>query len=179
SSPGAATLRRSAASASRSRSMKAAALAPRDRASRPKAPVPAKPSSTGRSANGSPMAAKGPCERMLKRASRARSLVGRTASPAGATRRRPRWLPPTMRIAPCARIAGAELLQQHLARHLLDRTLCQIAQLEWAIGEADEPCHLVAEMFEDAPNLAVLAFLQGQRQPGVRALLAIERRADR
>ena len=70
------------ASASRSFSIKTAALAPRDKASRPKAPVPAKASSTGRSANGSPEAAKSPCDRMLNSASRARSLVGRTGRPA-------------------------------------------------------------------------------------------------
>src|SRR5712691_7145431 len=96
-SSSAAMLRRSAVSASRSLSMKAAALAPRDRASRPSAPVPAKASSTGRPANGKPEAAKLPWLRMLKSASRARSLVGRTNSPGGATSRRPRWLPPTMR----------------------------------------------------------------------------------
>src|SRR5207237_1395530 len=97
SSPSAAMLRRNAASASRPSSIKAAALAPRDRASSPKAPVPAKASSTGRPAKGRPAAAKSPCERMLNKASRARSLVGRTASPGGAVRRRPRCTPPTMR----------------------------------------------------------------------------------
>src|SRR5438874_12450652 len=139
-------LRRSTRSASRPSSINAAALAPRDRASSPKAPVPAKASSTGRSANGDPDAAKSPCDRMLKRASRARSLVGRTVSPAGAASRRPRWLPPTMRIAlPHAGLAPAELLVQHLPRHLLDRALCQMAELKGPIREADEPRHRVAE----------------------------------
>src|SRR5262249_11565661 len=97
SSPNAAMLRRNAASASRPFSIKTAALAPRDKASRPSAPVPAKASSTGRPAKGSPLAANRPCDRMLNKASRARSLVGRTASPGGAMRRRPRCTPPTMR----------------------------------------------------------------------------------
>src|SRR5438045_3966119 len=97
SSPSAAMLRRNAASAARLSSMKTAALAPRDKASRPTAPVPANASSTGRSAKGSPDAANRPCDRMLNRASRARSLVGRTVSPTGATSRRPRCTPPTIR----------------------------------------------------------------------------------
>src|SRR5204863_8156966 len=78
-------------------SMNTAALGPRDKASRPSAPVPAKASSTGRSAKGSPVVAKRPCDRILNKDSRARSLVGRTASPGGATSRRPRCTPPTMR----------------------------------------------------------------------------------
>src|SRR5438105_10005109 len=97
SSPSAAMFWRNAVSASRPFSMNAAAPAPRDKASRPNAPVPAKASSTGRPAKGSPVAAKRPCDRMLNKASRARSLVGRTASPGGAVRRRPRCTPPTMR----------------------------------------------------------------------------------
>src|SRR4029077_2927867 len=52
---------------------------------------------TGRPPKGSPAAAKSPCDRMLNKASRARSLVGRTASPGGAVSRRPRCTPPTMR----------------------------------------------------------------------------------
>src|SRR5436190_19323602 len=117
---------------------------------------------------------------MLKRASRARSLVGRTVSPAGAASRRPRWLPPTMRIAlPRTGLAAAELLVQHLPRHLLDRALCQMAELKGAVREADEPRHRIAEVFEDAAHLTVLALAERQCQPGVGALLAVECRADR
>src|SRR5579862_5501230 len=145
-----AMLRRRAASASRLFSIKTAASAPRDRASRPNAPVPAKASSTAFSANGEPPVAKRPCDRMSNRASRARSLVGRTVSPGGATRRRPRWLPPTMRML---RAAAAQLLRQHLTRHLLHHAARQIAELEWAVGKADQARYLIAEMLEDAAHL--------------------------
>src|SRR5260221_6790635 len=44
---------------------------------------------------------------MLNRASRARSLVGRTASPSGAASARPFSLPPTIRIARRSWLNGA------------------------------------------------------------------------
>src|SRR5438874_1843133 len=54
-----------------------------------------------------------------------------------------------------------------------------MAELERPVGEADQPRHGVAEMLEGAAHLAVLALLQRQGEPGVRALLAVERGADR
>src|SRR5439155_14472278 len=175
-SPRDATLRRRMASASRSRSKNTTSAAPRDRASRPSAPVPAKASSTTAPAKGMPFAARRPCERMSNSASRARSLVGLTVSPGGAKRRRPRCLPPTIRTC---RTRFPELLGQHLPRHLGDLATCQIAELERPEGEPDQPRDRKPEMFEHAAHLAVLAFAQGQRDPGVAALLALEARADR
>src|SRR5262245_62330912 len=64
----------------RSESTKTALAAPRERASRPSAPVPAKRSSTSAPSTG-PM--------RLKTASRTRSPVGRTSSPLGAKIRAP------------------------------------------------------------------------------------------
>src|SRR6185503_3214602 len=66
--------------AERSESTKTALAAPRDRASRPRAPVPAKRSSTAAPSTG-PM--------RLKTASRTRSPVGRTSRPLGANIRAP------------------------------------------------------------------------------------------
>src|SRR5690242_439949 len=111
---------------------------------------------------------------MLKSASRARSLVGLTVGPGGATSARPRCLPPTIRIAACA-----DLLAQHLARHLLDRAAGEGPELEGPVGEADETCHRQAEMLEHAPHLAVLALAQGDCDPGVAALCLVEPRVDR
>src|ERR1700722_12162008 len=172
SSSSAAILLRMAASAARSLSIKIAAAAPRDKASRPSARVPAKASRTLSSANGRPLAANSPCERMLNSASRARSLVGRTASPGGATSRRPRCLPPTIRTgfspvfgwaAPACRhglasglafiVAFAELVRQDRFRHLLDVAAGEVAELERAIAEADQPRHRVAQILQDLAHL--------------------------
>ena len=92
-------LARMALRATASLSMKVAWAAPRDSASSPSAPLPAKASSTRAPCSGDvPSAANDPCSRMLNSASRVRSAVGRTSSPAGASMRRPLCLPPTMRI---------------------------------------------------------------------------------
>src|SRR5579885_2845184 len=116
---------------------------------------------------------------MLNSASRARSLVGRTASPGGATSRRPRYLPATMRMRGGRRRRLAELLAHHPGRHLLDLAAGEVAELERPVAESDQPGDGEAEMIEHAPHLAVLAFAQGQGEPGVGALLALERSADR
>src|SRR5580700_8748112 len=179
SSSSTARLRRSAASAARSVSIKAARAAPRDSASMPSAPVPAKASSTFSSANGRPAAANSPCDKMLNSASRARSLVGRTASPGGAMSRLPRCLPPTTRMGSYRSLALAELLVEHLPLHYLQRTAFEMAELERAVRETDKPRHRIAEMFEHAPHLAVLALAQAERDPRVRSLLAFELGADR
>src|SRR5689334_5667169 len=100
---------------------------------------------------------------MSNNASRARSLVGRTALPPGAAMARPRCLPPMIRMALAARRfagGGAELLAQHAARHLFDIAARQLAQLKRAIGDADEARHLQAQMLHDAADLAVLALAQ-------------------
>ena len=66
-------------------SRKVACAAPRDSASRPSAPEPAKASSTRASISGEvPSSRQLACTRMLNSASRARLAVGRVASPSGA-----------------------------------------------------------------------------------------------
>src|SRR5260370_41957449 len=94
---------------------------------------------------------------MLKRASRARSPVGLTSSPGGAESSRPRCLPAMMRMPLLRRLrgraaAGAELIGEHLARHLLDGAALQKPELEWAVGQADPPGHGIIEIPEHAPH---------------------------
>src|SRR5438105_14067626 len=137
--------------------MNTASAAPRDNASRPRAPVPAKASSTAAPANGMPSAASCPCDRMLNSASRARSLVGLTVSPGGASSRRPRCLPPTIRMD-CRRATAAELLAEHLLRHLVDGAARQIAELKRPAGQADQPGHLKTELLEHPADLTALSF---------------------
>src|SRR5271169_3858634 len=169
-SPNTSTLRRRVASASGSRSIKIASAAPRDNASRPTAPVPAKASSTAPSAKGRPPAARRPCERMLNNASRARSLVGLTASPGGASRRRPRCLPPTIRMRGPFGHGGPELLGERLLRHFGNRAALETAELERAVGETDQARDLKPQMLQHAAQLTVLALGQRHRDPGVAAL---------
>src|SRR5581483_8996932 len=134
--------------------MSVACSAPRDSASQAIAPVPANRSSTWLPTSGAGSSRE--CWRMLNSASRARSEVGRVAATAGTSSRRPRRLPPTTRIAlgalaqPAAvlrarrlglggPVAAAELVAQHARRHLLDHAGLEIAELERAVGDADQP----------------------------------------
>src|SRR5262249_50905016 len=75
--------------------------------------------------------------------------------------------------------AAAQLLAQHLGRHLLDRAAAEVAELKRAVGEADQPRYRIAVLADHPPHLAVLALLQRQGDPGVRPLLTVERGADR
>src|SRR5882724_10530998 len=131
---------------------------------------------------------------MLKTACRARSEVGRVSSPSGAASLTPLWLPASIRIAnpgslgrrfECGLrllfgfLAEAELFFHHLARHFLDLSLFEMAELERTVGEADEATDRPAEMTADVADLAVLALGQGHGQPGIVALLPVEARMDR
>src|SRR5262249_8377351 len=115
--------------------------------------------------------------KMLKSASRARSEVGRTASPGGAAMRRPRCLPATIRMG--AHGLDPQLLSQHAPRHLLDAAAGEMAELEGSVGDPDEARHAGAQMREHAADLAILALLQRDREPGIAALDALHLRADR
>ena len=72
----------------------------------------------------------------------------------------------------------AKLVHQHARLHFLNRTLGQVAQLERAEGEADQPVHGQAKMFENALDFPVLAFAQAHGEPDVGALHAVERGLD-
>src|SRR5215469_13449860 len=116
---------------------------------------------------------------MSKSASRARSPVGRTSSPSGASSLRPRCLPAMMRMLFRGGLARAELLAQHALIHFLDRAALQIAELERAIGEADETRDRKAQMLHHAPHFAIAAFAQADDEPRVAALLALQGGVDR
>ena len=77
-----------------------------------------------------------------------------------------------------ARKRVAELVAQHAGRHLLDGALGEFAELERPEGDADQPVHREAEMFEHALDLAVLALAQAHGEPDVGALHAVELRLD-
>src|SRR5262245_13329794 len=74
--------------------------------------------------------------------------------------------------------ALAELLAQVARLHLLDGTGRQLAELERPERYADEARHLQAEMAEHIAHLAVLALANGEGEPRVGALLAVEARLD-
>ncbi len=74
---------------------------------------------------------------------------------------------------------GADLLLEHAGAHLVDAALGDFAELERPIGYADEPVHLEPEGAEHVAHLAVLALAQGDRDPGVGALDAVQLGLDR
>src|SRR5690606_29470194 len=72
-----------------------------------------------------------------------------------------------------------ELLAQLIALHLgldgFDAADRNIAELEWAVAYADQAIDLETERAQHSLDLAVLAFAQGQNEPNVGALLALQR----
>src|SRR3990170_2319521 len=191
--PNASTLRRMAARAWALSSMKTQKRAPRDSASSPSAPEPAKRSSTRAPSNSTWGA---PCSSTLNRAWRTRSEVGRVASPLGASIWVPLNLPATMRMsrlssaAPPALFGGieqaellgklrSELIGEHTPLRLIDRAFGKIAERERPERNADEPVHGQSEMLGELLHLAVLAFAQGDREPEIRPLLEVDARLDR
>ncbi len=75
--------------------------------------------------------------------------------------------------------AGAELVAQRAAAHLLGMALGQLAELERAVGNADQAVHVEAERTEHVLDLAVLAFAQTHGDPDIGPLRLVERRLDR
>src|SRR6185437_9417401 len=73
----------------------------------------------------------------------------------------------------------AELFAQHSCSHFLDLAFLEFAELERAVGDADQAVHLEAEMRHDIANLAVLAFADRKHQPDIAALIALQRGVDR
>src|SRR3954451_10590439 len=73
----------------------------------------------------------------------------------------------------------AELLAQHPGLDLLDLAFFEFAQLERAVGDADQPVHLEGEMRHHVADFAVLAFADRKPQPHIGALVALQRRIDR
>src|SRR5690554_6573928 len=161
--------------------------APRDSASRPRAPLPAKASSTRAFTTGFFPSVSRPASRMLNRASRLRSDVGRTSCPSGTCSRRPRYLPPTMRMRAFAgfgapRLAAndgrTQLLAKNLRRDLLNIPFGESAKLKGPIGYPHQAINSVAQMFTYYPDLPVLALPQTEGQPGIAADLIIQSRLN-
>ena len=74
---------------------------------------------------------------------------------------------------------GTELVHQDPVRHLRHLAFSKIANLEGPERQPDQTIDLQAQRTEHALHLAVLAFLQADRQPDVRALYLVELRLDR
>ena len=72
-----------------------------------------------------------------------------------------------------------ELFAQHPRLDFLDRAFGQFCELEWAVGDADQPVHLKAEMRHHVAHLAILAFADREHQPHIGALVTLQRRLDR
>src|SRR5438067_233587 len=174
--PSASALRRMSPRASAASSTNWQKRAPRDSASSPSAPVPAKRSSTLVPSTVKPSM---PWTRILKIASRTRSEVGRVSRPAGAARLRPPSVPPTIRILAPAPDLHACLVLDHPSRYLLDLARLEIPELEWPEGGADEPVDREPQMFAHPLDLAVLTLADGEAQPGVVALFLIDPGFDR
>ena len=73
----------------------------------------------------------------------------------------------------------AELGAQRLRLDFLHRAVGQFAQLERPERDADQPVHLQPERFEHLAHLAVLALADGEGEPDIGALFAVERGLDR
>jgi len=72
----------------------------------------------------------------------------------------------------------AELVAQDLGADLLNESRLEVAELERAEGEPDEPVHLQPQVLQDVLDLAVLALAQAHGDPQVVALHALDARLD-
>src|SRR5580704_11452218 len=73
---------------------------------------------------------------------------------------------------------GAELFAQHPRFHFLDCTLGKGRKLERPERDTNKPRNVEAEMAEYGADLAVLALADGEAEPDVRALSALDRGID-
>ncbi len=78
-----------------------------------------------------------------------------------------------------AREPGLDQLLQLARRHFLDLAGRQIAQVQGAVGDADQPVHLQPQGLEHLAHLAVLALGQADAHPDVRARAALDPGLDR
>ena len=69
----------------------------------------------------------------------------------------------------------AQLVAQHLGLDRFHPADGNVAELERAIADADQPVDLKAQRAQHVLDLAVLAFAQRQHQPHIGALLALQR----
>ena len=73
----------------------------------------------------------------------------------------------------------AQLVAQHPGAHFRHLALGEIAEFERAEGNADQAIDRQPQVFQHLLDLAVLAFAQAHRDPGVGALLPVELGFDR
>ena len=198
-SPNASMLARISARASASLSTNRQKAAPREMASSPSAPVPAKRSMTRAPVKREILDAVGQdieqaLAHAVRRRARPRARAGDGAPAQGAgddphARRRA-----ALGVARLARARssstgslrlssaasrGAQLIGEHMPLYRLGFAGLQVEKLERPVGDADQAVHVDAEVGEDAPHLAVLALAQGHGDPGVGALHAVEAGLDR
>ena len=72
----------------------------------------------------------------------------------------------------------AKLVAQYAGRNFFDGALGEFAELERTERDANKPRHREVEMVEHVAHFAVFAFTDGQREPDIRALHAIEHSLD-
>jgi hypothetical protein len=72
----------------------------------------------------------------------------------------------------------AQLVAKHPRAHFHDFALRQVAEFERTERDADQAIDRKAEVLEDLLDLAVFPLPEAQGEPGVRALLAVERGLD-
>ncbi len=73
----------------------------------------------------------------------------------------------------------AELCAQLGCFDFPHRAVVEVAEIEGAERNADQPVHLQAERFKHLAHFAVLALADAEGQPDIGALFAVERRFDR
>ncbi len=74
--------------------------------------------------------------------------------------------------------ADAKLFAPQFGGDFLHRAFGQLAELEGAIGHADQAGDFQAQAFHHPLDLAVLAFLQAHRDPGINPLATLDVRDD-
>ena len=65
-------------------------------------------------------------------------------------------------------------MPQKSGAHFFNRTFSQFAELERAVGHADQPVHRQTKMLHDLAHFAIFAFANADDEPNVRALLALD-----
>ena len=112
------------------------------------------------------------------RRSRFARACGAPGQTAPASTRAPRPAPEKSAPAAFARLL-AELIAQHARRHLLDLALLRFRRAGTARTTRGSGVRRQPEMSQHLAHLAVLALADGEREPDVGGLLAVERRLDR
>jgi len=68
----------------------------------------------------------------------------------------------------------AELIPEYRWSHLFDAAFVERVEREWPIRDPNESADAVSEVIHDTPDLPVLAFLEGDGEPGIARGLPIK-----